>query len=125
MDTQKLSLDGLTTNQNSSISKEEFHMRSLTAALTTALVVGATSATRSQREPVPAMCPADHWAYDAVAQLADDGIIEGYGDGATAARTRSRYEMAQMVAGRWRRRDQANAQRKAMIDASPLNSAKE
>ena len=25
--------------------------------------------------------PRDHWAYDAVAQLAADGVIEGYGDG--------------------------------------------
>ena len=25
--------------------------------------------------------PRDHWAYDAVTQLAADGVVEGYGDG--------------------------------------------
>ena len=43
--------------------------------------------------------PADHWAYDAVAQLAADGVIEGYGDGSYRGdREITRYEMAQMVA---------------------------
>ena len=43
--------------------------------------------------------PADHWAYDAVAQLAADGIIEGYGDSTYRGdRQITRYEMAQMVA---------------------------
>ena len=55
--------------------------KSLTAALTTALVVGAASTTFAAANPFSDV-PADHWAYDAVAQLADDGIIEGYGDGA-------------------------------------------
>ncbi len=43
--------------------------------------------------------PADHWAYDAVAQLAADGVIEGYGDGTYRGdREITRFEMAQMVA---------------------------
>ncbi len=43
--------------------------------------------------------PADHWAYDAVAQLAADGVIEGYGDGSYRGDQEiTRYEMAQMVA---------------------------
>lgn len=43
--------------------------------------------------------PADHWAYDAVARLAADGIIEGYGDGTyRGAQMIMRFEMAQMVA---------------------------
>ena len=43
--------------------------------------------------------PADHWAYDAVAQLAADGVIEGYGDGTYRGDQEiTRYEMAQMVA---------------------------
>ncbi len=42
---------------------------------------------------------ADHWAYDAVAQLAADGVIEGYGDGTYRGDQEiTRYEMAQMVA---------------------------
>jgi len=43
--------------------------------------------------------PADHWAYDAVNQLAKDGVIEGYGDGTfNGNKNITRYEMAQMVA---------------------------
>ena len=43
--------------------------------------------------------PADHWAYDAVAQLAANGVIEGYGDGTYRGdQAITRYEMAQMVA---------------------------
>ena len=43
--------------------------------------------------------PGDHWAYDAVAQLAADGVIEGYGDGTYRGEQEiTRYEMAQMVA---------------------------
>ncbi len=42
---------------------------------------------------------ADHWAYDAVAQLAADGVIEGYGDGTYRGDQEiTRYEMAQMTA---------------------------
>lgn len=43
--------------------------------------------------------PAGHWAYDAVAQLAADGIISGYPDGAfKGAQPATRYEVASMVA---------------------------
>lgn len=54
---------------------------------------------------VPAMAnpfadvASDHWAYDAVSELARDGIIEGYGDGAfNGDANMTRYEMAQIVA---------------------------
>ena len=90
--------------------------KSLTAALTTALVVGAASTTFAAANPLSDV-PADHWAYDAVAQLADDGIIEGYGDGTYRGQNEiTRYEMAQMVAKAMAKEDQANAQQKAMID---------
>ena len=43
--------------------------------------------------------PSDHWAYDAVAELAADGIIDGYGDNTfRGGRNVTRYEMAKMVA---------------------------
>ena len=43
--------------------------------------------------------PAGHWAYDAVARLAADGVVEGYGDGTYRGDVAiTRYEMAQMVA---------------------------
>jgi hypothetical protein len=79
--------------------KEEFLMKkTLVSALTTALVVGAASTTFAAANPFEDV-PADHWAYDAVAQLAADGVIEGYGDGTYRGDQEiTRYEMAQMIA---------------------------
>ncbi|MBE6095913.1 MAG: S-layer protein [Schwartzia succinivorans] len=43
--------------------------------------------------------PADHWAYDAISQLAAEGVIEGYGDGSYRGdQAITRFEMAQMIA---------------------------
>jgi len=43
--------------------------------------------------------PSDHWAYQAVTQLAKDGILTGYGDKSFQGdKTITRYEMAQMIA---------------------------
>jgi len=70
----------------------------MVSALTAALVVGAASTTFAATNPF-ADVPADHWAYDAVSQLAADGVIDGYGDGTFKGdRSITRYEMAQMVA---------------------------
>ena len=73
--------------------------KTLVSALTTALVVGAASTTFAAANPF-ADVPADHWAYDAVAQLYRDGIING--DGATGTfrgdQNMTRYEMAKVVA---------------------------
>ena len=72
--------------------------KTLVSALTTALVVGAASTTFAATNPFQDV-PSDHWAYDAVAQLANDGVIEGYGDGNFKGDKQiTRYEMAQMVA---------------------------
>jgi len=72
--------------------------KSVVSALTTALVVGAASTTFAAANPFSDV-PAGHWAYDAVTQLAADGIIEGYGDGTYLGnRNITRYEMAQMIA---------------------------
>ena len=72
--------------------------KTLVSALTGALVVGATATTFAAANPFTDV-PADHWAYDAVAQLAADGVIEGYGDGTYRGDQEiTRYEMAQMVA---------------------------
>ena len=90
--------------------------KTLVTALTTALVVGAASTTFAAANPFSDV-PADHWAYDAVAQLAKDGVIEGYGDGTyQGSNSITRYEMAQMVAKAMAKEDQANAADKAMID---------
>ncbi len=72
--------------------------KTLVSALTGALVIGATATTFAAANPFTDV-PADHWAYDAVAQLAADGVIEGYGDGTYRGDQEiTRYEMAQMVA---------------------------
>ena len=42
--------------------------------------------------------PAGHWAYDAVAQLADAGVVDGYGATFGGDKLMTRYEMAQIVA---------------------------
>jgi hypothetical protein len=72
--------------------------KTLVSALTAALVVGAASTTFAAANPFSDV-PAGHWAYDAVAQLAQDGVIEGYGDNTFQGdKNITRYEMAQMVA---------------------------
>ena len=72
--------------------------KSIVSALTTALIVGAASTTFAAANPFSDV-PAGHWAYDAVTQLAADGIVEGYGDGTYLGnRNITRYEMAQMIA---------------------------
>ncbi|SHE30738.1 S-layer homology domain-containing protein [Schwartzia succinivorans] len=89
--------------------------KSLVSALTTALVVGAASTTFAAANPFEDVA-ADHWAYDAVAQLAADGVIEGYGDGTYRGDQEiTRYEMAQMVA-RAMAKSGVSAADKAMID---------
>ena len=87
----------------------------LTAALAAALSCTTVSAFAAAN-PF-ADVPRDHWAYDAVAELADEGVIEGYGDGTYRGENEiTRYEMAQMVAKAMAKEDQANAQQKALID---------
>ena len=72
--------------------------KTLVSALSAALVVGAASTTFAATNPFSDV-PRDHWAYDAVTQLAADGVVEGYGDGTYRGdRSITRYEMAQMVA---------------------------
>ncbi|MBQ8699109.1 MAG: S-layer homology domain-containing protein, partial [Schwartzia sp.] len=88
--------------------------KSLVSALTTALVVGAASTTFAAANPFEDV-PADHWAYDAIAQLAADGVIEGYGDGTYRGDQEiTRYEMAQMIARAMAKG--ANGADKALVD---------
>ena len=62
------------------------------------LIAGAATTAFAAANPFEDVA-ADHWAYDAVAQLAADGVIEGYGDGTYRGNQEiTRYEMAQMVA---------------------------
>ena len=85
-------------------------------AMTTALVVGAASTTFAAANPFSDV-PSNHWAYDAVTQLAADGIIEGYGDGKYVGNKNiTRYEMAQMVAKAMAKGGNVSGADKAALD---------
>ena len=89
--------------------------KTLVSALATALVVGAASTTFAAANPFSDV-PRDHWAYDAVTQLAADGVVEGYGDGTFRGdRNITRYEMAQMVAKAMAKGDMSASDR-ALVD---------
>ena len=98
--------------------------KTLVSALTTALVVGAASTTFAASNPF-ADVPADHWAYDAVTQLAADGVIEGYPDGSFRGdRNITRYEMAQMIAKAMAKSDLSDSD-KAMLQKLQAEFAEE
>ena len=72
--------------------------KTVLSVLSACLVMGAASGVSAAANPFSDV-PADHWAYDAVAALVADGVIEGYGDGNYRGQQNiTRYEMAQMVA---------------------------
>ena len=90
--------------------------KTLVSALTAALVVGAASTTFAAQNPFQDV-PADHWAYDAVTQLANDGVIEGYGDGTFKGQKQiTRYEMAQMIARAMANKPNVSGNDKALLD---------
>ena len=89
--------------------------KTLVSALSAALVIGAASTTFAAANPFSDV-PRDHWAYDAVSQLAADGVVEGYGDGTYRGdRNITRYEMAQMTAKAMAKGDMS-ASDKALVD---------
>ena len=86
-------------------------------ALLSAALLGSCGADAAAAANPFSDVPADHWAYDAVAQLAADGVIEGYGDGTYRGENSiTRYEMAQMVAKGMARMESADARDKALLD---------
>ncbi len=100
--------------------------KKLATVLAATCVLGATSAFAAN--PFSDVQPSD-WAYQAVEQLADEGIIIGYPDGTFGGeRNITRYEMAQMVARAMAHEDMANAEQQAQINrlanefADELNS---
>lgn len=59
----------------------------------------------------------DSWAYQAVSQLAEAGIVNGYPDGTFKGQNNiTRFEMAQMIAKAMANQDRANAEQQAMIN---------
>ena len=89
--------------------------KTLVSALAAAFVVGAAGTTFAAANPFSDV-PRDHWAYDAVTQLAADGVVEGYGDGTYRGdRNITRFEMAQMTAKAMAKGDMS-ASDKALVD---------
>ena len=89
--------------------------KTMVVALAAALTIGAASTTFAAANPFSDV-PRDHWAYDAVTQLAADGVIEGYGDGTYRGdRNITRYEMAQMV-GKAMAKGDMSASDRALVD---------
>ncbi len=100
------------------------YKKTLISAITAALVVGAASTTFAASNPFSDV-PADSWAYDAVATLAADGVIDGYPDGTYKGQnTMTRYEMAQIVARAMAKTDIDKAD-KALVDKLAAEFAEE
>ena len=92
--------------------------KTLMAGLTGALLLGSMGTSFAASNPFTDV-PRGHWAYDAVEQLRQDGVVEGYGDGTyRGERTITRYEMAQMIA---RAMDQFDEQVKGLSGKQPVN----
>ena len=89
-------------------------MKKHLAVLAATAVLGVTSAFAAN--PFSDVTPQD-WAYQAVAQLASQGIINGYPDGTFKGQQNiTRYEMAQMVAKALVRQDRVDAEQNAIIN---------
>ena len=89
-------------------------MKKHLAVLAATAVLGVTSAFAAN--PFSDVTPQD-WAYQAVAQLASQGIVNGYPDGTFKGQQNiTRYEMAQMVAKALVRQDRVDAEQNAIIN---------
>ncbi len=99
--------------------------KKLVASLAAAMVLGVAGTSFAATNPFTDV-PAKHWSYDAVAKLANAGIVDGYGDGTFKGdKVMSRYEMAQIVAKAMAHSDKANAEQKASIDKLSVEFASE
>ena len=66
--------------------------------------------------PFSDVTPSD-WAYQAVVDLSEQGVVEGYPDGTfKGERNITRYEMAQIIARMLAKEDQLNAEQRATLD---------
>ena len=85
----------------------------LAIAAVAALTAGVSAYTAN---PFSDVSP-DDWAYQAVSDLSDQGVVEGYPDGTfKGERNMTRYELAQVIARLMAREDQLNAEQKATLD---------
>ena len=89
-------------------------MKKHLAVLAATALLGVTSAFAAN--PFSDVTPQD-WAYQAVAQLAAQGVVNGYPDGTFQGQTNiTRFEMAQMVAKAMARQGQVDAEQNAIIN---------
>ena len=89
-------------------------MKKQLAVLAATAVLGVTSAFAAN--PFADVTPQD-WAYQAVAQLASQGVVNGYPDGTFQGQNNiTRFEMAQMVAKAMVRQDRVDAEQNAIIN---------
>ena len=89
-------------------------MKKHLAVLAATAVLGVTSAFAAN--PFSDVTPQD-WAYQAVAQLASQGVVNGYPDGTFQGQHNiTRFEMAQMVAKAMARQGQVDAEQNAIIN---------
>ena len=89
-------------------------MKKHLAVLAATAVLGVTSAFAAN--PFSDVTPQD-WAYQAVAQLASQGVVNGYPDGTFQGQSNiTRYEMAQMVAKALVRQERVDAEQNAIIN---------
>ena len=88
--------------------------KALIAAVLAATTLTATTAFAAQN-PFKDL-PEGHWAYDAVTMLAQDGVIDGYGDGNfNGNKLMNRYEIAEIVSKAMAKYDGARPQDKGAI----------
>ena len=97
----------------------------LLASLAAAMVIGVAGTAFAAVNPFSDV-PAKHWSYAAVTNLAQAGIVDGYGDGTFRGdKVMSRYEMAQITAKAMAHSDKADAAQKAQIDKLAVEFADE
>lgn len=89
--------------------------KKLAMALMVAVTMGVTGTAFADSNPFLDV-PANHWSYNAVSQLAKDGIVDGFnGQNFQGDKTMTRYEMAQVVAKALGKMDKADAEDKALV----------
>ena len=90
--------------------------KALVSAVLAATIMGTTGVAMAA-ENMFSDVPLDHWAYDAVNKLAEDGIIDGYGDTNFGGdKPITRYEMAQLVEKAMQNQENARSVDKAAIE---------
>lgn len=94
--------------------KGEYIMKKIMAlAAAAALTVGVSALAANPFSDVST----DDWAYQAVSDLSDQGVVEGYPDGTfKGERNITRYELAQIIARLMAKEDQLNAEQRAILD---------